>query len=152
MEKENYPDEFVRGMADKAWVSAEGWVLPGAFQFDPVRSDGYCELSINWCDDEHAIEVALNQVSSRTGKIQFVAGLARLSRASMEILLRGHFEEKRLNYERSPIKENVVNHNVENPYHGNLLLSNNTSPALKKVIQASLSALAGNDIIPQVLK
>ena len=142
---------LIRGMSNKEQcISEEGFVLPGAFQFDkfdPKQNAVYCELSINWCDDDGAIEVARNQINIRTGKPQFQAGLARLNRKMLDTNLKSYFDLNILRYERKPIVEDKANNIVENKYHGNLLLKNDVSKGIKKLIPNALAAMVGNDII-----
>ena len=58
-----YPDEFYRGISSPNDITSEGYVTAGAFQFDtydPKLGDEYCELSINWNDEEKALFVNMN--------------------------------------------------------------------------------------------
>ena len=50
-----YPEEFYRGISSPHDITDSGYVTAGAFQFDQYdlkRGDEYCELSVNWNDDE----------------------------------------------------------------------------------------------------
>lgn len=147
----NYPDMLIRGMSNREQcISEEGLVLPGAFQFDkfdPEQNPEYCELSINWCDDDGAIEVAKKQINARTGQLQFQAGLARLNRKMLDINMKTYFDLEILQYERKPIAEDKDNNIAENKYHGNLLLKNSASKGIKKLVPNALAAMVGCDII-----
>lgn len=151
MKNLDYPDNFIRGMSNKEQcISEEGFVLAGAFQFDaydPKKNAEYCELSINWCDDDDAIDTAFNQINARTAQPQFTAGLAKNDRKMMEIFLKSYFIEKFFSYEREPIEEDYQNSIQENRYHGNLLLKHNVSKGVKKLIPNALAALASDNII-----
>ena len=63
--EDNTPDKFYRGISSADAISAEGYITEAAFSFDKFdrnpRSDDYCELSINWNDDEGALLTLLSQ-------------------------------------------------------------------------------------------
>lgn len=142
MAEEKYPEELIRGIANKDFISEEGYVLPAAFQFEKTaREDGYCELSVNWNDDYGAILEAMNKRKENNGKLQFSIGITKMERRRMEFYLKDHIETKRLSYERKPV--------VNNDYHGNLLIHKNTSSQVRNLIMNGLSLTAGRNIIPQ---
>ena len=137
MTKENFPQEFLRGLSSKDFIK-NGIVVAAAFQFDSAqRSDNMNEASINWLDDDGAIETALTQRKDN-GKIQFSAGVARLDltrlKGVFQCIPSGIFE-----YERAPLPKN--------PYHGNLLISSDADKQTKQLITNGLALVAGNNII-----
>ncbi len=140
MEKQGFPDEFWRGIANKDFIS-QGYVLASAFQFDEeVRADNYRELSINWNDDERSLDKVLTQTKAN-GKIQFCGGAAKLSLSMAKMVLKSFIDNKQFDYERSPIDEN--------DYHGNLLVSADLSKQLRTQISNGLALVAGTNITPQ---
>lgn len=140
MDTKDFPQEFLRGLASKDFV-CDGHVMASAFQFDEVgRADNMLEASINWLDDEGAIDIALNQRKKENGKIQFSAGVARLDLEQVKLFLYS-FAPGTLSYERASLPENN--------YHGNLLLPNTMKKAVKLQLMNALALAAGTNIIPQ---
>ena len=45
--EEIYPDKMLRGISSFAFIE-EGILRDDAFNLDPVREDGYCEISSFW--------------------------------------------------------------------------------------------------------
>ena len=141
----SYPDKCVRGIPnnDEQYVidKEKPLVGPGLFQFkDTKRSDGMIELSVNWLDDNRAIEIALDQ-RKENGELQFKAGVVLLSRDKIdEICCRPNIKGY-LAYERRPLNNN--------PYHGNILLRKNINKHTKKQISDTLALMAVIKIIDQ---
>ena len=101
--KDNFPDEFWRGIANKEFIS-QGHVLASAFQFDEeIRVDNYKELSINWNDNAKALEKLLVQCKEN-GKLQFSGGAAKLSLPTVKQVLKSFIDENQFNYERRPVE------------------------------------------------
>ena len=117
----NYPEEMVRGLSNKDTIEDDNTVLSAAFQFTEIA--GRQELSINWKDDEGAIDVAMNQKKKNSEDFQFKVGVAILSRRKIDDI-------KFLTYERAPIPENH--------YHGNLFY-NDLSQGKKRLLSGMLS-------------
>ena len=139
-----YASSFFRGISLNDYVTKEGYVLSGAFQFDSYdsdRGDLYCELSINWNDNGGALETLLNQHKSNSEDIQFKVGYCCISLSNMKKLLRPYIDNKDFSYERRPINECIEKQIQANPYHGNLLLKDTVSKAVKKSIENSLATL-----------
>ena len=140
MEKQGFPDEFWRGIANKDFIS-QGYVLASAFQFDDeVRADNYKELSINWNDDDGSLEKVLTQTKAN-GKLQFNGGAAKLSLSMAKMVLKPFIDNKQFDYERRPVEGN--------DYHGNLLVSADLSKQLRLQISNGLALVAGTNVIPQ---
>ncbi len=146
---ENYPAELLRGIANsnEQFVTVEGYPRAGAFEFDEYdpnsRDDGFRELSINWLDDEGAIDVLLNQINTRKNTPQFQGGYCRFSRLNLAIIFSSQIEGGYLSYERRPIEEDREKGIRANKYHGNILLKNEVSRPMRTDIQAALATLAG---------
>jgi hypothetical protein len=135
MAEKEYASEFYRGIAKKEFIY-DGIVLTAAFQFDDaVRPDGYKELSINWNDDSHAIQVLLDQ-KKENGDYQFQAGVATLNLSAIKQALFCFLENKSFSYERKMVQNN--------PYHGNLLLRASLTKQMRMMITNSLATLASN--------
>lgn len=136
MNEEAYPDRFFRGINP---VFCEyGYLLPEAFQLDPVREDGYCEVSITWDDEPEAFRVIASQKKD-DGSIQFKGGIAEIERKELDQKLEAQIRIKNLAYERRPT--------TNNKYHGNLLILNALDKTRKTMIKSQL-ALLGAKILP----
>ena len=147
---DSYPDEFLRGIpnASENFITPEGYPTQAVFNFDEYnkeRIDGFCELSINWLDDEGAIQVLMNQINPRKNTFQFQGGYCRLTRFELHSL-RDYFSNGHLSYERRPIEDNGIN--GPNKYHGNILMKNDLSGQAKVNIRVALAVLAGT-VIPR---
>ena len=144
--EDNTPDKFYRGISSADAISAEGYITEAAFSFDKFdrnpRSDDYCELSINWNDDDGALLTLLSQRKPFKDEPQLKIGYCSIQKSMMRNLFRQYIVDENFTYERRPIQKDEINDIVENPYHGNLLLKKDVSKALKKNIQCGLSTLA----------
>ena len=124
--------------------------MEAAFKFDEYnteRKDDFCELSINWLDDEGAVEVLLNQINPRKNLPQFQGGYCRFPRAFLHTM-RAYFENGHLTYERRPIEADAENGVAANKYHGNILMKKGLSKQTVTNIQVTLAGLAGA-VIPR---
>ena len=110
------------------------------------RPDQYCELSINWNDDEKSVERLKNQHKPFKDNKQFFC-CTFIERNKLDLFFKEHKDNKIFDYERAPITEDKANDIEENAYHGNLLLNKDISSQLRKNIQHSLATLAGQKII-----
>lgn len=138
MEVKGFPEEFIRGISNKDFIH-NGLVLSSAFQFEYFgHINNMLEVSINWVDDEEAVELALNQ-KKENGKLQFSAGVARLELEMVKLFLRS-FTPEVFSYERAPLEDNS--------YHGNLLVSANANRQIRQLIMNGLALAAGTNIIP----
>jgi len=129
----NYPDELIRGIANRDYIDNEERASASMFQFDDsIRLDGFQELSINWYDDENALKQTLNQrKKSDENEYQFKAGAAILSRSRLDSLIHSPYTKGALTYERRIVEGN--------PYHGNILLKSSITKQIKRVFSASLA-------------
>lgn len=134
--KEHYPDKMLRGISTNKFVIG-GVVTDEAFNLDPVREDGFCEISVTWYDEPEALNVLMTQRKS-TGEIQFSAGAVEIDRSDLNEKMKVHFLENRLSYERKPT--------YNNKYHGNILVNNNTDSHMKRLIKFGLATIAGGNI------
>ena len=136
---DTYPQKMLRGISSKNFI-LEGVLTEEAFNLDPVREDGYCEISVTWYDNQEAFDVMMSQKSDRRDEIQFQAGAAELDRVEVTTKMKAHFLSENLSYERRPT------HN--NKYHGNLLVKDNISKQMKRLIKCGLATLANDKIYP----
>jgi hypothetical protein len=128
-----YPEKLIRGISSSDYIDQEGRVSAQAFQFDDMgRDDGLLEASINWYDDEGALEKLLNQKKQGQDDVyQFKAGAAILSRAWLDDTIARPNAQGTLSYERASIEDN--------PYHGNLLRKQGLSKAIYTMLSASIA-------------
>lgn len=149
-----YPEEILRGISsdNQDFITPEGYPTQAAFQFDAYdansRNDNFCELSINWVDDEGAVATLLDQVNTRKNCPQFQGGYCKFSRIVLEAAMRDYITNEHLSYERRPIEEDLENGVAENKYHGNILMKNNLSKQARTNIQVTLAGIAGA-VIPR---
>ena len=90
--------------------------------------------------NQEAFDVIMSQKSDRRNEIQFQAGAAELDRIEIATKMKAHFLAGRLSYERRPTNNNQ--------YHGNLLVKNDISKPLKRLIKYGLATLANDKIYP----
>ena len=138
MEDINYPQDFFRGISTPDFI-CNGVVVAAAFQFDKEeREDGYRELSINWNDDEHSIEVLFNQ-RRENGKIHFKVGAVKMDLAFTKHVLKAHIDSQEFAFERREVEGNK--------YHGNLLIKANVPKSIQQLVTNGLALVARNNII-----
>ena len=138
----SYPEKILRGISDKNWIADDGTISAAAFQFspNPERTDDFEEASINWHDDEGALNFLLSKKKENSDTIQFKGGVAILSKQIIDTLKNlPAFKTSGFSYERNPIKGN--------DYHGNFLRNITISKQLKTLISSSI-ALSVERIIP----
>lgn len=145
----DYPDELLRGISNnnQEFITAEGYPTQAAFRFDEynpeLRNDGYRELSVNWVDDEGAVEMILNQINVSKHCLQFKGGYCRFSRSTILIAMKHFIDNGHLSFERQPIEKDEENEVKGNPYHGNILMKKDLSKSAVTNIQVTLAGLAG---------
>jgi hypothetical protein len=131
----DFPDNCIRGIPnhnclldDKATAYLTLFDFPG----DRPRQDGWIEESINWMDDQHAIDFTLRQTKDDGRSLQFNVGVAVLSRSELNKIRRRHTDF--FGYERARTEDNV--------YHGNLLLKADIRKERKTMIRAKLADIS----------
>ena len=145
-----YPEELLRGIScnNEQFITPEGYPTQAVFRFDeynPERKDGFRELSINWVDDEVAVDLLLKQINPRNNQLQFQGGYCKIRKSSFNSM-NVYFDKGHLNYERRPCEANGAN--SENKYHGNILMKDGLSKQAIINIQVTLAGLAG-EVIPR---
>ena len=95
--EEIYPQKMLRGISSKNFI-LEGILTEEAFNLDPVREDGYCEISVTWYDNQDAFNVIMAQKSDRRDEIQFKAGVAELDRIEIATKMKAHFLSENLSF------------------------------------------------------
>lgn len=140
----SYPNNCIRGLKNSGdLLEQDRTVRAHVFCFDgtPTKEkDGekWKEESINWEDDDSAVNFTLNQ-RKEAGSIKFRAGVAILPREAIDSLNKQPTIRGVLSYERSPLKYN--------DFHGNLLLKASVHKLTMRSIGASL-AMAVQKILP----
>lgn len=135
----SYPDNFLKGLSDKDSLTSDGFGVSASvfyFHSQHVR-DGWLEQSICWEDDANVIALMLGQKKGEKGdgEIQFKAGLVRVARSYMDYINKVPSRTKGLlSYERKALNNN--------PYHGNLLLKENTHKYIMKIVAAAIASYA----------
>jgi len=101
-----------------------------AFDFrKDERTDDWKEASINWVDDEDAVDFTFKQTKT-SGELRFKAGIAILPRSELDKIKKSYKFIGNFDYERKE-EEN-------NKYHGNLLLKDTVSNPKRDIIRALL--------------
>lgn len=138
----SFPDNFLKGLSDKNKLTSDGvGVSASVFYFDPQHvRDGWLEQSINWEDDANAITLMLGQ-KKEDGEIQFKAGVVRVPRSCVEHINKVPRTKDLLAYERKALNNN--------PYHGNLLLKENTHKYIMKIVGAIIAGYVIDVISPE---
>ena len=130
----NLPEKYIRGILNSSHI-CDGYLTQQIFLFSlSDHNTGQNESSMNWCDDEKTIDFSLKQ-KKETGEPLFGHGVAVLDTSALKKCINQYKNE--INCERYPVKDN--------PYHGNLLISNNINKQIKNIILAQL--LLGGEII-----
>lgn len=139
------PEYCFRGIPKIEFIK-DKLLLPEALQFEKVegRTDDYLENSINWEDDENAVQEIFNQVK-RDGEIQFKAGAAHINIQKVKAMLQSFIDTKEFAYERKVIYDEYGN--VVNSYHGNFLVSSKLNKSHRNMISSGI-AFATEEIIP----
>jgi hypothetical protein len=146
IDTKEFPEAFFRGISSPSDITNEGYVAAGAFQFDafdPQRGDDYCELSINWDDDEGSLKTLLEQHKPKREDKQFKGGYCTINRAYLNGVFKLYMDNGTFSYERRPIDACEENDYQTNPYHGNLLMKNSIDKQMKKNMQHTLAFVAG---------
>ncbi len=128
----DYSDELIRGVPNDAFLE-DG--LPKSelfknFDENSEREDDYLELSINWYDNENALQLVHTQKKAN-GEIQFKSGGAVISRKDLDDLCKKPLVKGKLTYERRIVEGNE--------YHGNLLLQNDVNKTKRNIIASGLA-------------
>jgi len=131
----SYPEKFIRGVSSLDYVDAEGRASAAIFQFkeNVNRNDGFFESSINWYDEENALQLIMEQrKETDEHTYQFRYGVAIIERSDADRIVKNPSYKNVFGYERSSLENN--------PYHGNLLLKyNSLEKRIRDVIAAGLA-------------
>jgi len=134
----SYPKNILRGIQNNQCITKDGLVSASAFTFheNPDRESEFLESSINWKDDDGAIDEILNKTkSNKQGELEkmFKYGYVELDKNDLDTIMRLSNCSTRLLYERYPIEDN--------DYHGNLLIVKGLSNASKRLISGTISSI-----------
>jgi len=126
-----YAEKMIRGIPNPQWIDSEGRPSGELFQFDEsARVPEFSELSINWCDDDGAIEQLFSQ-QKKDGTIQFKVGAAIIPRSSLEFLINQPLYKGLIKYDRDKLPDN--------DYHGNILRKSDLPKATRNIIAQSIA-------------
>jgi hypothetical protein len=128
------PENCIKGIPNSSFIHG-GFIGAELFHFNERdnRDDGWSEQSINWQDDDHAIQFTLNQTKA-DGTLHFKAGVALLPRIEIDRIRDKFARIGLISYERKSLPGN--------PYHGNILL--NSEMVKLPVMKAIAGTLALN--------
>ena len=133
----NYPENCIRGIQNEQnYITTDGNVSGNLFVFDlrePCREDGWRELSINWHDDDEAIDFTLKQKKNDNLTFKFQGGATLLKTLNIKHIIENNHSET-FSYERKPLNDNK--------YHGNLLLKDGVSNTQMKNLAQVLAFYA----------
>jgi hypothetical protein len=136
-----FPERIIRGVPNTDFVDENGKVTAALFRFTDVkREDGFFEVSINWYDEEEALNCILNQ-TKEGGELQFKCCAAILQRSKLDLFINISNLKDVLSYERSPL--------VDNKFHGNLLRKDGELSKSRKNMISGGIALLTNETVPQ---
>lgn len=137
MDNRKCPNKCLRGIPNENFIKGKT-VLPEAFQFDPNndRDDEFLEASINWYDDEGAMEEIHNQ-TRRDDSFKYVGGAAVISMTKVKRLLYDFLASGEFAYERKAIEDE--DGKSLNPYHGNFLVKTSVEKHSRAFISSGLS-------------
>lgn len=132
----DYAEFCLRGILNDSFlVPGKKEAAPHLFYFnDAPERDGWKERSINWQDDEKALEFTLNFRDEGSKEFKFKAGVVRLAREEVDSIMRLRNALGILIYERRPLDGNA--------YHGNLLLKSDTPTFVERMIGGALALAA----------
>ena len=126
-----YADKIIRGVPNPKMVDVDGRPSGELFQFDKSnRVEGFSELSINWYDDEGALEHIFHQ-RKEDGSIQFKGGAAIILRSSIDTLMNRPLYPGLIYYDRDKLPDNK--------YHGNILRKTDLSKPTRNIIAQSIA-------------
>jgi len=130
-----YPDHCIRGILNPALLLEDDMLSLGTFDFRKGnRKDDWIEASINWMDDEYAIDFTFKQ-TKKSGELKYGVGIAILPRSELDRIKKNYKFIGYFDYERAKIEGN--------DYHGNLLLKDKISKYKRDVIR-NLLVFAAN--------
>jgi hypothetical protein len=132
----SFPDNCLKGIPNGDFLVDEKTAATHLFFFEgrDKGEDGWIESSVNWEDDNRAIDFTLHQSKPGSDEPQFRAGVAVLPRHHIDSTNRLPTVGGVLSYERAAL--------ATNSYHGNLLLRSEVKRLKMKQIAAHLALCA----------
>ena len=128
------PDHCIRGILNSTYIDEDDFPSLSVFDFiKGNRIDGWKEASINWMDDEYAIDFTFKQTKD-IEELKFKAGIAILPRSELDRIKKLYYFIGNFNYERAEEEGN--------DYHGNLLLKDKISNHKRDAIRSLLISAA----------
>lgn len=126
---EDYPETLLKGIPKQDLIEGQRVVWTAFIPPSGNAVNGWKESSINWEDDDGAIEQLRSQ--RKNGRFQFEPGIVRLFRSEVDAIIKDFNAHEKFRYERNKIDGN--------DYHGNLLFSENIRSELRITICGALS-------------
>jgi hypothetical protein len=138
MNIKGYAREFFRGVSLREHLNEDLSARASVFTFDEKRTasqrtDSNEEESINWNDDQNALNFTLNQKKKNSDTYMFI-GVITLRRKDIDYIRKLPTIRDILSYERKNDEDNP-----ENIYHGNLLLRKDTPKHIKASIKGTIA-------------
>jgi hypothetical protein len=101
----DYPEKLIRRISDPNFVKS-GYPSAEIFKFyNMSREDGFFESSINWYDDEKALDLIMEQRKENDKSIyQFRFGAAIIDRHDADRIMKNPTYKDVFRYERAPIE------------------------------------------------
>lgn len=133
----SFPDNCLRGIWNEGDLTKDGSKVRSHLfdsNLETGRSDGWESASINWQDDDQAVDFTLS-MRKTDGLTKFTSGVAILPRESIDTLRRLKNIAPLLNYERQELDDNK--------YHGNILYQQGANKHTRRAI----SALLGESVV-----
>ena len=130
--KDEFAENLLRGVTDEKKIKGNSVDWTAFIPSGGNNNNGWGKSSINWEDDENAIDHLQSQ--KKNGEIQFKGGIVRIPRTGVDEIISHFHAVSQFAYEREELEDN--------PYHGNLLFSTNITKELRNTICGSLSFIA----------
>ena len=122
-----YPDHCIRGILNPTLLFEDDMLSVSAFDFRKSdRIDDWTEASINWMDDECAIDFTFKQ-TKENGDLKYGVVIAILPRSELDRIKKSYKFIGYFDYERAKTESN--------DYHGNLLIKDKISKHKRDVIR-----------------
>ena len=134
-----YPEYCLKGIKAKDCISDDGEIEAHLFEFKKRNDSEDWRQSVNWQDDDLAIEFTLRQTKP-DGTLLFKHGIVSVSRREIDRINSRPSINGVLSYERDQLPDN--------PYHGHLVLEARI-PKRKMWKIAAILIIAREELIPQ---
>ena len=121
-----------------SYIETDGTIKDCAFHFRENEITGLKEVSINWNDDEGALEKLLKS-KDKNGCLLCSKGYVLFNMAFINLKFFDYIKEDKLAFNRDPIYAKVY---CINRYHGNLIATEKCSPNDRQFFRTNLALYA----------